>query len=328
MSVTVKRRRITAELRSGEKVVIPGWVVTSGKPGPGFLLVAAQHGNEVQGIEVIRRFVERCKTRLRCGKVFAVPFGNPPAVRNRYPHAGMKSGEPYAKRRRLNMNLFWPGRRNGRVATALPYAIHRAFGDEATHVLDIHCWNKAWAPGVLIPDQPELRDLAGKLGERFVWVSDMGTVTLSGLFCSTGRPGVSYELAGQYTVQPDQVERGLRLTTNMAKAIGIMDGPLEKGDVPVVFNDRCVRHDVKAPRSGLFVGAGLELGAPIKKGDRLGHIVSDVDLRCRPVRCPHTGYLQGMGPWLPDCDVVITGHHPYVTRGHMLAWILSPKRSR
>ena len=289
MAVRTRTRRIKAELRSGDRVEIPAWVVESGRPGPCLLLVAAQHGNEVQGAEVIRRLVELCPKRLTCGKVFGVPMGNPIAIRERRPHIGMKPEQPYGFDRRWNMNLRWPGRRTGNSAARLAYALHQAFGEEATHALDLHCWNKHWAPAVLVPDRPDLRDLAGKLGDRFVEVRGMGTVTLGGHFCTTGRVGVSYEFSGQYMMDPVQIERGMRLVTNMAKAIGLVSGAPSKGDVPVLFSDTCDKVDVGAPCSGLFVKDAIALGAPVRRGARLGHILSDRDLRCHDVRAPRGG---------------------------------------
>ena len=326
MAVKVRRKRIQAELRSGDKVAIPAWVVESGKPGPCLLLVAAQHGNEVQGAEVIRRFVDLCKTRLACGKVFAVPMGNPIAIRERRPHIGMKPEQPYGFSRVWNMNLRWPGRRTGNTPARLAYALHQAFGDEATHAMDLHCWNKHWAPAVLVPDMPGMRELAGKLGDRFVTMRGMGTVTLGGYFCTTGRPGVSYEFSGQYMMDERQIRRGMRLVTNMAKAIGIMSGALRKGDVPVLFSDRCAKVEVGAPCSGLFVKTPIELGAPVRKGDGLGHVLSDRDLTCHEVRTPRAGYLQSLGAARDNCDVAMPGHHPYVTRRERVAIIVFPKR--
>ena len=235
MPISLKTRRIKAELRKGQTVVIPAWVVDSRKAGPCLLLTAAQHGNEVQGAEAIRRFVELAKLKLRRGKVVAVPMVNLPAVWQRRPHINMKPEQPYGRDRNHNMNRWWPGKTSGNDTARIPYAIYQAFGDEATHVLDLQCWEKHNAASVLIRDVPGLRELAGKLGHRFVDVRPPVDVTLGGYFCATGRMGVTYEFAGQYTMIEWEIRRGLRMMTNYAKAIGLLPGPLSKGDSPVLF---------------------------------------------------------------------------------------------
>jgi len=325
MPVKLRVRRLKAELRSGEQVTIPGWIADSGKPGPVLLLTAAQHGNEIQGAEVIRRFMELAETRLRCGKVFAVPFANPSALRDRRPHIRMKPEQPYVDNRGHNMNLLWPGKRAGNNTARIPHAIYQAFGEEATHVLDLHCWEKNHAPAVLVPNDPAHRELALKLGQRFVVARSFPANILGGLFATTERIGVTYEFAGQYVVSEAQVKRGMVLATNMAKAIGMVAGPLAKGEAPVLFVDECDIIDVTAPCSGLFVEAGHGVCAYVEKGDRLGHILSDVSLKTREVHAPRAGYLKGYGASRPNCDVSITGHHPYVTRGERLAIVVSPK---
>ena len=67
------------------------------------------------------------------------------------------------------------------------------------------------------------------------------------------------------------------------------------------------------------------MGAHVGKGDRLGHILSDVSLKTQEVYSPRAGYLKAYGASRPNCDVSITGHHPYVTKGERLATLVSPK---
>lgn len=47
----VKVDHAVATLQDGSKLATPFWRIESGKDGPSLLLLAAQHGNEVQGVE-------------------------------------------------------------------------------------------------------------------------------------------------------------------------------------------------------------------------------------------------------------------------------------
>ena len=317
--------RVEAKLRSGDTVAIPAWVLDAGSPGPCLLLTAAQHGNEVQGTEAIRRFIGLCEENLRCGRVVAVPMVNLPAIRQRRPHIRMKPEQPYGDDRGHNMNRHWPGTRSSNATARIAAAIYRAFGPQATHALDLHCWEKHAAPAVLIRDLPPLRSLAAKLGHRFVDVRPPADFTLGGYFCATGRIGVTYEFAGQYTVNEQEVRRGLRMITNLAKAIGVFPGRLERGDAPVLLSDQCQTTEVTAPCSGLFVEAGQQLCAAVEQGELLGRILSDADLSCHEVRAPVGGYLRVHGASRANCDVAMPGHHPYVTEGERLARIQTEK---
>jgi len=327
MAAKLTVRKIRATLRSGTRVTIPTWQLDSGEAGPCLLLTAAQHGNEVQGSETIRRFLEVAAKRLKAGRVVAVPFVNLPAVRDRRPHIEMGPEQAYGDARGHNMNRTWPGRRDGNDTERVSYAVYRAFGREATHVFDLHCWEKHAAPAVLIRQAPGLRELAAKLGHRFVRVCGPADHTISGHFCATGRVGVTYEFAGQYVVDERQVQRGLRVVTNYAKLIGLLPGRVAKGDDPVVFSDQADTATVEAPCSGLFVEAGLELCGEVRKGEVLGHIVSDADLATHVVKAPVDGYLRAYGAGRPHCDVALPASHPYMSKGDRLTVIATPRKS-
>ena len=329
MAVKSKVRRIQATLRSGKRLRIPAWELETGRAGPCLLLIAAQHGNEVQGSEAIRRFVDLAKERLAKGRVIAVPFANLAALRDRRPHIHMKPEQPYGDDRGHNMNRTWPGRRSGNDTARVSYAIYRAFGDEATHLFDLHCWEKNTAPGIIIRDNPALREIAGRLGHRFVHVRPPANTPLSGYFNATGRLGITFEFSGQYLVHEDQVRHGLMLIANFAKEIGLLRGRLRKGHDPILFSDACEIVTVTAPCSGLYVASGdLKLCDPVSKGTKLGHILSDKNLRTQVIPSPVTGYLSVHGGKRPNCDVSLADQHPYVTRGETLAtiWKVAKKR--
>ena len=322
MSVDVKVRKVCATLRSGRRVAIPAWVVDSRRPGPCLLLTAAQHGNEVQGAEAIRRLVALARQSAMRGKIVAVPFANLPAVRERRPHIHMKAEQPYGDARGHNMNTTWPGRQGGNDTARVSWAIYQAFGDLATHALDLHCWDKRHAAAVLIRDgRPDLRRLAVRLGHRFVSICKPRDRTLGGRFCATGRVGVTYEFSGQYLVDELEVRRGLRMMVNMAKAIGLLPGRLRKGDTPILFSDETETADVAAPVTGLFVRADLRLCQGVKKGQLLGRLLSDTNLQTRDIVSPATGHLLAYGASRPNCDVALPAQHPYVTKGDRLATI-------
>ncbi len=324
MPVRIRVRKITADLRSGKKVRIPVWVVDSGRNGPCLLTTAAQHGNELQGIETIRRFVGLAAARGFCGKIIAVPFANLPAIRQRRPHLNMGPEQMYADDGGHNMNRTWPGKKNGNNTERVSCAIYQAFGEQATHALDLHTWEGSFAPGVLIADMPELRASAAKLGCRFVHPSFGKTCTLAGHFCATGRTGITYEFAGQYEIDEWQVRYGLQVVVNYAKVIGLMKGRLERGDTPVIFSDRHRAFPVRAPRSGLFVKADVRPCQAVKKGMLLGHVLSDRDLACCEVRSPGSGYLRRIGAARPSCDVALPGRHPYMAKGEKIASVWQP----
>jgi hypothetical protein len=314
-------------LQAGRRTAISAWTVDSGRPGPALFLLAAQHGNEIQGAEAIRRFVGLAARQLIRGRLFAVPFANPLALADRRPHYGLAPEQPYSEHHGRNMDLTWPGRARGPDSARMSHALYEAFGRQATHCLDLHAWSSYFAPCLVVPDTRRARALAARIGHRFVFVHrGLVPANISGLFNETGRTGFVYEFSGQYCLDEEQVRLGLRAIVNLARAIGLLDGRPLAPARPVLFSDRVGAVTVKTPRDGLFVGRALRSGGPVRRGAVLGHLLS-ADLRREIVRAPVTGFLRRYGAGRPNSDVSLTGFHACVDRDEELAVIWQDKRT-
>lgn len=319
MTVEATVRILHARLTAARCTRIPTWDLDSGTDGPHLLLVAAQHGNEVQGSEVIRRFMRIAARTIVRGRISAVPFANPLAIRERRPHIGMPAGRPYEDDGGFNMNRAWPGRPDGTEIERIAHAIHAAYGRTATHVLDLHCWQKHNASGILLHDLPGMRELAAALGVRFVHIRPHKNITLAGHCGATGRIGITLEMAGQYTLREAEICNALRAALNLARLAGILSGPRFRPNGPVLFSDEHKRQSIIAPCTGLFRPGRFRPGDAVSAGDRLGVIMGGNRLEDRPVAAPAAGYLQCLGVSRPRCDVDLAGHHPWVARGDLLA---------
>ena len=65
------------ELHTKSSIKIPVHVIRSKKPGPTILFSAGLHGEETNGIEIIRKLVGRDEVKnLKCGTIIAIPVIN------------------------------------------------------------------------------------------------------------------------------------------------------------------------------------------------------------------------------------------------------------
>lgn len=321
----VRVSAVRARLEDGSALRIPYWTLDSGREGPCFLLCAAQHGNEVQGSEVIRRFMNIAAGKLRRGSVIGVPFVNPLALHERRPHIHMKPGELNTSEPGRNMNTTWPGDAKGNDVQRLCHALHRLFDGRVTHVFDIHCWNKHAAPGLLCWPSPAGKALARKAGCRFVHVMDVSGKLIKGMLgFPYGDRALAYECAGQYDVCEDEVRKGLAVAVNFARALGMLPGRPNPGKGPALFSDETKVVEVKAPTAGLFVKSGHNLSDFVRKGASLGHILDERRLKARVVRAPVSGWLKQYGICRSNGDMDFTGLHPYAASGERLARIEYP----
>ncbi len=329
MNISISK--ITIKRSFFKKLSLPVWTIDSGKPGPILLVTAAQHGNEVQGAVAIYRFINEYSPSVTVGKVIAVPFCNIPAVRQHRPHLNMRCGQPYGDDRGHNMNRNWGGDEKKNSTGRIAIAIYETCGKEATHVLDLHCWQKHNSPAILLHGVPKHRELAEKLGVQFIEMRPISEKTLAGKFCTDGRIGITYEAAGQYDIDDEQVELALNVIRNMAYEIGISgvgEGecgrkPETGSQRPVIFSDKSTVQEIVAPVAGLFIPEALKLGQAVVEDQVLGVILSDTDLESVVIRAPVAGYLKRFGVSRSDCDVDMGAFHPYVSRRDLLAVIAS-----
>lgn len=333
MAITCDVKTVTATRQDGGEVRVPYWHVQSGQPGEVLTVMAAQHGNEVQGCEVVRVFREVCRRDLVRGEVFLLPFANLPAVRHRRSHTTLAGEQLYEDDRGENMNLTWPGDPAGNDTQRLSYALHQAIISRCDHVLDLHSWSRFMATCALVRSEcANARAMADAAQIRFTMrrpaLTGNRPAPVTVPFNNDGRGALCIELAPQWIIREKEVTQGIRATTNIAKLFGLMEGELERIEGPLVIfgeDDREARtHTLRAPRSGLFVENGLETSDYVEAGQKLGHLLCDDSLETLDVIAPVSGYLWLYGCHRKACDVQLPAMHPYADEGDVLAAVMTP----
>ncbi len=334
MSVESRLDYAVAELSDGSLVKTPFWKLNSGADGESFLITAVQHGNEVQGAEVIRRFRQICERELKKGTVYLVPFANIPALRHRRSHISLKAEQPYAEHEGHNMNRTWPGDSEGNDTERVAWSLHEAVVQHCTRCLDLHSWSRFTATATLARHGHEISsEMAMASAIRFVHWSHAASSpeakvsTITTLFNDSDRGAICIELAPQWVIREKEVAQGLRAACNMARLFGMMDGEPELLEGPVVSvteDNEDQRHSVQAPCSGLFAENGLETSDYVEKGQKLGHIISDEDLSTVEIAAPASGYLWRYGCHREHSDVRLPDMHPYAAVGDGLATVAVP----
>lgn len=69
-------------LYTDSEVTMPVYVKRARKDGPTVFVSAAVHGDELNGIEIIRRLIQSKSLKLRCGSIIFVPMVNVYGVLN------------------------------------------------------------------------------------------------------------------------------------------------------------------------------------------------------------------------------------------------------
>ena len=142
-----------ARLMSGTPVALPVIVLHGSEPGPTMWLSGAIHGDEICGVEIVRRVMDRVDTLTLAGTLIAVPVVNV---------HGFNSGDRYLPDRR-DLNRSFPGSTRGSLASRVAHLVMTEVVGRCTLGIDLHTGsdhriNLPQVRGDL--DDPDVRSLA------------------------------------------------------------------------------------------------------------------------------------------------------------------------
>ncbi len=169
---------------SGAEVGLPVEIVNGRTPGPRLFLSAAVHGDEINGVEIIRRVLTRPALRSLRGALIAVPVVNV---------FGFVSLSRYLPDRR-DLNRSFPGSATGSLAARLAGTFIREIVEKATHGIDLHAGavHRSNLPQVrACLDDPETTRLARAFGAPVIINANLRDGSLRQSVLETGGADVA-----------------------------------------------------------------------------------------------------------------------------------------
>jgi predicted deacylase len=272
-----------ARLFTGNWLSLPVSVVNGAAAGPRLWLSAAIHGDELNGMEIIRRVLLQLDALRLRGAVIAVPVVNVFGFleRNRY----------LPDRRDLNRSF--PGSRRGSLASRLANLFVNEVVAKCDYGLDFHTGsrhreNLPQIRGHL--EHPEIRRLA----EAFGAPSMLRPRPLRGSLRSTARrrgiPYLLFEGGEPLRFNDHVIACGVAGTLRVLNALGMAD--FDVAPAPPSFEAKRTRWQ-RASRSGILQLA-VDLGERVSKGQILGHIAVDFfSDKAVPIRAPDAALVIG-----------------------------------
>lgn len=283
------------------RVRFPLIVAAGEAEGPLVAMLAAQHGREINGIEVIRRLFCQLDPQTMKGTVAAVPVANPLAVpmwQQDYPTEWPRYLAKSSRTPTCNLNRHWPGRPDGDLHDQMCHALIHGLIRQADCVMDLHGWTDnslgmAWA-------SPGHRDLLNAFAMHVSIVKDQESVAprngyLEDACEELGIPWLVAELTPQNRLSEASVRQGLRGVTNVLKHLGVLDGELDLPPERLFVTPTSVEHQFVAEHPGLL-SPDLPIGTTVREGQRVGAITSLETLRpLQELISPADGLLFNLG---------------------------------
>lgn len=290
-----------ARLPSGTWESMPVAVVNGRKPGPHVFLSGAIHGDEINGVEIIRRVLPRLDARRLAGAVIAVPVVNV---------FGFIIQSRYLPDRR-DLNRSFPGSPRGSLASRLANLFMEEVVAHCQYGIDLHTAAAARinAPQIRANlDDEATTPLAHAFGARFIIHARVRDGSLRQAATERGIKILLYEAGAVQRFQPEAVETGVDGILRVLQALGMGSWDLpEPGPAPEMRKTQWVR----ASRSGIAT-LDVGLGDRVEPGEVLGNIGEALGGRRTGIRAPFAGH------------VIALSQNPLVSQGDALVHIGVP----
>ncbi|ANW96169.1 succinylglutamate desuccinylase [Wenyingzhuangia fucanilytica] len=292
-----------ARLHTRTKIEVPIIISRAKVDGPCVLISAGIHGDEVNGVEIVRQVVANKYNIPDAGMIICVPVVNVFGFL-------IKTREfPDGK----DLNRSFPGAKNGSLASKFAHFFMNEIVVHVDYCIDFHTGGDTRFnyPQIRISDDDEETfNLAKTFGAKFVKYSSEREKSFRASAVASGKKVLLYEGGKALNINPKITNVGVTGILNVLESLGVKKMPsdhipLHDGVKQVVFNES---KWIRANASGMYRSL-VENGLPIKKGEVIGLITDPYGFFERKIKSPVSGH------------VICLNHSPIVNQGDAIAHI-------
>jgi predicted deacylase len=252
-----------ADLYTHTGLSMPLQIVNGRRAGPTLFVSAAVHGDELNGVEIVRRLLRvKALGGLR-GTLIAVPIVNV--------HGFLDRSRYLPDRRDLNRSF--PGREHGSIAARLAHLFATEVLAKSQYGIDLHTGavHRSNLPQIRANlDDRRTKMLARVFGVPVIINANLRDGSLRQAAADQGVVTLLYEAGEALRFDEVSIRGGLRGILNVMRHLGMLPerGSPRRSVEPVMTQDT---RWLRAPASGI-VRKHVQLGQRVKAGDRLATI--------------------------------------------------------
>ncbi|MEQ8624683.1 MAG: succinylglutamate desuccinylase/aspartoacylase family protein [Vicingaceae bacterium] len=271
-----------ARLISGTQIDLPIHVYRSMNPGPVVLLSGGLHGDEVDGIEIIRRMINSSVfDKLNCGSVIAIP------VMNIYGFLNFSREVPDGK----DVNRSFPGNKKGSLAALMAYNLMQKVVAEIDIGIDFHTGgaNRYNSPQTRYnPKDERAKEIAMAFNAPLSLASNLIDKSLRKEAYKMGKSIVVYEGGESMRFDEDAIKKGILGAKNVLNHLGMIDFKSKK-----VNSYDCLSSSwIRAKSSGL-IQLKVNSGEAVERNQLLALITDPFGNFETKIKAPKKGVIIG-----------------------------------
>lgn len=272
-----------AKLHTRNTLAVPIIIERSRKPGPTVLMTAGIHGDEINGVEIVRQIIAKGINKPKIGTIICVP------VINVFGFLNMDRLFPDGR----DLNRSFPGSSNGSLASRVANFVMKELVPHVDFAMDFHTggadrFNAAQIR--IVEDNPQLTELAHVFGAPFIYYSQNLNKSYRNACDKAGIPMLLFEGGKSFNIHTTITNTGVNGAKRVLHHFGMLKSKFKvsppKANAVVIKESKWIR----AKYSGMFK-ATASINAYVNKGDVIGNITDPYGSFNYFVKAPNTGYI-------------------------------------
>ncbi|MEX0608334.1 MAG: succinylglutamate desuccinylase/aspartoacylase family protein [Balneolaceae bacterium] len=280
-----------ARLPTYTSIDLPVLIFRAPVDGPVLLLTGGLHGDEINGVEIVRRMIEREVVIPQKGTIIAIP------IVNIYGFIQNVRGVPDGK----DINRSFPGVKGSSLARLLAYTLMNEIIPEIDCGIDFHTGGSSRSnyPQIRCSfNTKKAKELAKAFGAPAMLNSSLITKSFRSAAHKKGKEIIVYETGESLRYDENGIEEGIKGTKRIMKHLGMIDEAPPAVDTQIFEKSTWVR----TKNAGLFI-TKVKLGEELKNRQVLGWIKDPYGELNTKVLAPRDGMVIGLN----NCPVVNKG---------------------
>lgn len=265
------------------RIDLPVRVIRSEKPGPVLLLSGGLHGDEINGIEIVRRLIAEGLLKPLRGAIIAVP------LMNIYGFIQNSRGVPDGK----DINRSFPGSKSGSLAKLVAYTIMNKIVPLIDIGIDFHTGGSSRAnfPQIrcVTSSEKEL-SLARAFAPPLILNSSPINKSFRKAVREKGKSILVYETGEALRLDENGIREGINGTLRLMNHLEMTDQDVPKAEVPEIYWKSSW---IRASYAGLFRSSVMQ-GEYVKRKSILGSLTDPFGNQKTDVKSRYDGRVIGI----------------------------------
>lgn len=272
-----------ARLPSRTQIDTPIYVYRGKEDGPVLALTAGMHGDEINGMEIVRRIIDQGLNKVHRGTVVCMP------ILNVYGFLNYSRDVPDGK----DINRSFPGSKNGSLASRVAWHLMKEVIPFIDIGIDFH------TGGAMRTNYPQVRcvmqdprnvELAFAFHAPFTIDSPFRPHSLRQAAAKHGKHIIVFEGGESLRFDQSAIEEGLNGTLRLMHYLKMIDqSPPPTEENKIIWSSTWVR----AHTGGLFQPV-IKCGELVQKNQLVGSMTDPFGEFKEEIKAPTTGYVVGL----------------------------------